>query len=362
MTVATSEYTTVYDLTVDPVLEAYLPGPPVTTDEQLKESLLAAGRAYDPVKVWGKKIVDGHRRYKFCKLLGLPYRTEPMDFKDMGHAKFFMDQWYHAQRHMDSRESKLSLARMVDYEKKSRAAEKAAGKKPTGGTPTQKVAKAAGVSTRTVERAEQFAKDHERQAYAAIAPELRGLIESRELRLAIEDVVQLASLPVEKQMEVYSEFSQTHHRTIACVLRGLEEDTPVATDLTPEEIADLAKAPRSKKKKDSDETAVVDVVDEDEVSEEWEEGPDAEEPAQPENTDTVSVNEEATAKKPPSKPALDLINDAYRNIGLAMKSMDDLQDLIPNGFRYSVASNAKNEWSNVLKEWQADANAGKGGA
>ncbi len=170
-------------------------------------------------------------------------------------------------------------------------------------------------------------------------------------------------------MGVYSEFSQTHDRTIANVLRGLEEDTPVSTDLTEEEIEDLAKPPKAKKPKaDEPSEAVVDVDEASdagdaggEVSEDWVEAGEPSGSDAAENYDTMSENRKPAAKKLPTKPAIDLIDNAYRNLGFMMKAIDDLQDLIPVGFRYGAATNAKNELSRILKEWKTDAEAGKGG-
>lgn len=65
------------ELTIDPELRDLLP--PLTPEEreQLRENLIADGRALDPLVVWQRQgervIVDGHNRYELCQELGLQY-------------------------------------------------------------------------------------------------------------------------------------------------------------------------------------------------------------------------------------------------------------------------------------------------
>jgi N6-adenosine-specific RNA methylase IME4 len=63
--------------------------PPLTDEErrQLEENIAAAGKAYDTIKVWEGKIVDGHNRYDICRKLKLPFKVEELKFESRDHAE-----------------------------------------------------------------------------------------------------------------------------------------------------------------------------------------------------------------------------------------------------------------------------------
>ena len=63
--------------------------PPLTNEErrQLEENIEAAGKAYDTIKVWEGKIVDGHNRYEICRKLKLPFKIEQLKFESREHAE-----------------------------------------------------------------------------------------------------------------------------------------------------------------------------------------------------------------------------------------------------------------------------------
>jgi hypothetical protein len=76
--------------TIDPEFERLVP--PLTTAERnaLEASLIAEGRALDPIKVWRGLIVDGHNRFCICEALGLPYEVDRLKFKNRGEVKAWM--------------------------------------------------------------------------------------------------------------------------------------------------------------------------------------------------------------------------------------------------------------------------------
>ena len=66
--------------------------PPLTDEErrQLEDNIEAAGKAYDTIKVWEGKIVDGHNRYDICRKLKLPFKVEQLKFDSREHAMIWM--------------------------------------------------------------------------------------------------------------------------------------------------------------------------------------------------------------------------------------------------------------------------------
>ena len=66
--------------------------PPLAAEErrQLEENIIAAGKAYDAIKVWDGLIVDGHNRYDICRTYKLPFKIEQMKFESRSHAMIWM--------------------------------------------------------------------------------------------------------------------------------------------------------------------------------------------------------------------------------------------------------------------------------
>ena len=66
--------------------------PPLAAEErrQLEENIIAAGKAYDAIKVWDGLIVDGHNRYDICRTYKLPFKIEQMKFESRIHAMIWM--------------------------------------------------------------------------------------------------------------------------------------------------------------------------------------------------------------------------------------------------------------------------------
>jgi N6-adenosine-specific RNA methylase IME4 len=75
------------DVRIDKKFKALIP--PLTDEErrQLEENIEAAGKAYDTIKVWEGKIVDGHNRYDICRKLKLPFKVEQLKFESRDHAE-----------------------------------------------------------------------------------------------------------------------------------------------------------------------------------------------------------------------------------------------------------------------------------
>ena len=79
----------VYELTIDPELEAVAPPLDETELEILRDDILEHGCKF-PLIVWGDVIVDGHNRYNICKENDIPFRIEQMEFSDKTEAKIWI--------------------------------------------------------------------------------------------------------------------------------------------------------------------------------------------------------------------------------------------------------------------------------
>jgi hypothetical protein len=101
---------------IDPEFRAFIP--PLTDDERakLEASLVAAGRARDPLIVWrgggeggADVLLDGHNRYEICTRLGLPFEAEAIDLPDRAAAMAWMFEHQLARRNL-SRAQRVALA------------------------------------------------------------------------------------------------------------------------------------------------------------------------------------------------------------------------------------------------------------
>jgi hypothetical protein len=85
------EYTT-RKLKIDPEFEAIADPVAPIQDAVLERTLRRRGflEWYYPVYVWKDTIVDGHRRYKICQRLGIPFAIKQVEFEDRMEAKIFI--------------------------------------------------------------------------------------------------------------------------------------------------------------------------------------------------------------------------------------------------------------------------------
>ena len=156
--------------------------PPLTDEErrQLEENIEAAGKAYDAIKVWEGKIVDGHNRYEICRKLKLPFKVEELKFESRDHAMIWMIDNQAGRRNVEvyCRVSMLTLRddligglvekhggdrKSDDF--KSLNSDTCSGK--NSGRRTTKIAELAGCGRDTVDKVLKINKAHE----AGLVPE-----------------------------------------------------------------------------------------------------------------------------------------------------------------------------------------------
>jgi len=103
-------------LQVDPEFESFLVDCHEEDDAALEASLVECGGARDPIVVWKGHgvIVDGHRRYKICQRLGLPYRVEEIHFDDRTAVLKWMANWQFMRRNMTPAQRAVLVHRIVN--------------------------------------------------------------------------------------------------------------------------------------------------------------------------------------------------------------------------------------------------------
>lgn len=137
---------------------------PLSTDEEyalLHESIDKHG-CIDPIIVWDDCIIDGHTRYRICRLLKQPFNTVSIEFQNREEAKLWILQHQLGKRNVsDAQRIQLALKIKPLIAKQAKANQSAAG----GAVPTKiskpmdtrkEIAKMAGVSPAQVSKVENI--------------------------------------------------------------------------------------------------------------------------------------------------------------------------------------------------------------
>jgi hypothetical protein len=207
-----------YTLDIDHDLRDWLPGVEENLpNEELERQIIEEEGAIHAIVVWKEKnvIVDGHRRYGYCKKHSLPFPIHYKSFKSKDEAKHWMDRFQIARRNLSAHEKALVLARMFAVENQSLPTTKAVAK----------VAADAGVADRTVSRAVQYEK-----ALAALPPEVKKMLDDKKIEASHKDVVELSGYPVERQKHILGELISGEYASIGAVLHGEGNEDGEADD------------------------------------------------------------------------------------------------------------------------------------
>jgi len=177
--------------------------PPIGLEQtnNLAEDIKANGLA-NPITIFEGKILDGWNRYRVCKAWDIPLKT--VEYKGDAPALFVISQNIH-RRHLSTTQ-RVTLAKKLLEAEEIRAAKRRASKPgrkvslpPMGGnekrsanTAAAKVAKAVGVSARSVERAKAIDKK--------AVPEVVGAVESG--AMSLREGEQVSKLPKAEQRKI----------------------------------------------------------------------------------------------------------------------------------------------------------------
>ena len=177
------------ELKIHPELAAFLPDCSEEDDRALEQDIIASGGARDPIIVWSGQgfIIDGHRRYHFCKKHGLRFKTEDMIFDSLSEAMSFMENWQFMRRNMTPAQRALATQKMV--QRRSMEASEEATKNDI----VESVAKVTQRSARQVYRDLQVAEaiDSAPQEIKEVANELNAV-----------DIAKIQKIAPEKQSEI----------------------------------------------------------------------------------------------------------------------------------------------------------------
>ncbi|NMM07670.1 hypothetical protein [Polaromonas sp.] len=183
------------NITVNEELLAYID--PLTLDEHaaLERSLLAEG-CRDALVLWGEVLVDGHNRHSICSRHGIPFNTvQNTRFQSLADVHLWMIDQHLGRRSVSDFQRGVLALRRKDI--LSARVQPASGSAPVPDQPKpeavptrEAIAKAARISSNTVNQIEKIQK--------SAAPELLAAVKSG--TISINAAASVASLPVEAQV------------------------------------------------------------------------------------------------------------------------------------------------------------------
>lgn len=170
----------------DPEFAGLLPAVSPDTAKELERQLVDDGGPTDPIKTWNRTIIDGHRRHAICLKHDLPFHIEEMEFSNRDDAKCWIIRNQLARRNLSASEHAMAIAALADlYTDQAKTGD-------IRGSVANQVAKEAGVSSRTVYRAREFAK-----AVKALPEAVRSNLASA--GASREDYLTVAKVPEESR-------------------------------------------------------------------------------------------------------------------------------------------------------------------
>jgi ParB-like chromosome segregation protein Spo0J len=204
------------ELTIDAELEAWLPGVPQQTDDELAESLSRSGGPIDSIIVWKGKdiIVDGHRRYRMCQKLKLPYTVREREFLNKDDVKAWMIKEQLARRNVAPDD--IVMAERTAWLLKHEQA-----RSRSKGEATDRVATTIGKDKRTVYRHKNVA-----EALDKLPEPVRNRIRSGQLEPTHTEVLALAELPEMHVNRLMRELDAGAHDCLGDALFGKGHKKP----------------------------------------------------------------------------------------------------------------------------------------
>ena len=147
--------------------------PPLTPGErtQLEENIVAAGRAMDPLVLWGDVLLDGHNRFDICTKHRLPFTTTQVRLANRRDAKAWIVRRQFGRRNLtpfQRIELALKLAPLIAAQAKANQGRRTDIHHNRGASLTtdRELAKLAGISHNTVHKGRVLDRDQHRPHWA----------------------------------------------------------------------------------------------------------------------------------------------------------------------------------------------------
>ena len=111
------------ELVIDPEFESVIPPLAQMEIDQLRQNILEDQEVYHPIVIWGRTILDGHKRYKIIKENPqIPFRTRRLEFSDKYEAIAWICKNQIGRRNLSDAQLTILMGRRLDAEKRAMAA------------------------------------------------------------------------------------------------------------------------------------------------------------------------------------------------------------------------------------------------
>lgn len=106
---------------INPVFENALPRQTEDEYKLLEESIVSAGKIYEPIELWGDVIVDGHHRWSIAqKHPEVKYTTRQLEFESEWHALEYIYKKQMGRRNLTSQQKSYALGKLYEARKQIR--------------------------------------------------------------------------------------------------------------------------------------------------------------------------------------------------------------------------------------------------
>lgn len=223
--------------------------PSLTSDEYkgLEEKLLNEGfdsESYGKIILWNNIIVDGHNRYEICRKHNIPFETTRMEFNSRDDVIDWMYSNQLDKRNLTDEKRTYLMGKQYEMRKErwggDRKSEEAkSSRQNVDLTKTaSKVAEEQKVSSRTVERAAEYARAVEDISQNVVGKKgiekidneetsvgiesLKNKILSGQIKTSKKDVIELAKKTIEDQKEIIRTLEEGNQKDLKAAIKERE--------------------------------------------------------------------------------------------------------------------------------------------
>ena len=179
---------------------------PLTFQEidNLKQSILTEG-CRDALILWNGILIDGHNRYKICIENDIPYTTITKDFADKNEVLKWIDSNQLSRRNLTDEQRSFLYGRLSKINKqegfKGNKYTNVVRDKMSLTTNQQSVAEDLGISTKTLQRDEQYTDAVEKIA-TTFGTDFKNKILAGQSNLTKQDTIAVSKMEPEKQQSI----------------------------------------------------------------------------------------------------------------------------------------------------------------
>lgn len=179
------------DYVIDPGFQALLPMNDADTIQRLESKLIREG-CVDPVRVWGKIIVDGMTRVPICRRLGIKFKVVEMEFADRDEAERWIIENQLSRRDLKDTEHKYLIGKLYN----SRVEENLKKPREEQTRVHEEMAEETGKSRTTITRLGEFAEVLD--DVGEINKDLKDAVLDEKVKVTVEDIKEVVNQPTKR--------------------------------------------------------------------------------------------------------------------------------------------------------------------